>query len=382
MKENESNTETPKPFPERNTPRRPGRQGEISKEREARGSTLMSLGARLAWRAGKKMILALLQQPIPESALIPSEGDESPGGQPIRLEREEDRNLTLESEKNLFRRRRWGTFLAGISFAASLCAGVGFLFIYWTGGSNQALGGCLAAFMGGLAVGLVVHAHLLAVHKEATDPRENMQSPPEERRATAEEFRYGLLDLQRRGMLKWVGGLGMGMVALMFVSIMRSTISNPFLGLYTKVWKRGQRLMTSDGKPVKADQLSPGSTTIVFPEGSLGTEKAQTVLLRVEAHLLQLPGNRADWAPQGNLAYSRICTHAGCPVGMYETTSHLLMCPCHQSTFAVLTGAQPTGGPAARPLPQLPLYVDGDGYLCAGGGFSDPPGPGFWGMPS
>jgi ubiquinol-cytochrome c reductase iron-sulfur subunit len=339
-------------------------------------------GARLAWRAGKKLIAALLRQPIPESALLPPGREEMPDAQPIQLERPKDRNLTLESERNLFRRNRWGTFLAGFLFAASFCGGVGFLFIYWTGGSNQALGGCLAAFFGGLAVGLVVHAHLLSVHKEASDPREDLQPPPEQRAATAEEFRYGLRDLRRRGMLQWMAGIGFGMVAVMFVSIMRSTMSNPFLGLYTRVWKRGQRLMTSDGKPVKADQIPPGSTTIVFPEDSLGTEKAQTVLLRVEPHLLQLPSDRADWAPLGNLAYSRICTHAGCPVGMYETTAHLLMCPCHQSTFAVLTGAQPTGGPAARALPQLPLYVDAEGYLCAGGGFSNPPGPGFWGMPS
>jgi ubiquinol-cytochrome c reductase iron-sulfur subunit len=382
MSEKEPNLGGPDPFSELDAPKRPGPPPGSFHRDKKESSSLPGIGLKLAWRLGKKAALALLRQPIPESIIETLPSEEIPGTEPIKLERPDDRNLTLESEKNLFRRRRWGTFLAGLSFAASCGGGVGFLFIYWTGGSNQALGGCLAAFLGGLSVGLVIHAHLLSVHKEATDSREDMEPPPDQREATAAEFNLGALDLQRRGMLKWMTGIGMGMVAVMFVSLLRSTMSNPFLGLYTRVWKRGQRLMTSDGKPVRADQLQPGSTTIVFPEQALGTEKAQTVLIRVDPSLLQLPSDRSDWAPMGNLAYSRICTHAGCPVGMYETTTHLLMCPCHQSTFDVLRAAQPTGGPAARSLPQLPLYVDADGILCAGGGFSKPPGPGFWGMPT
>lgn len=339
-------------------------------------------GAVLAWRAGKKIVAALLRQPIPESARMAQLSEESAAAQPIRSERADDRNLTLESEKNLFRRKSWGTFLAGFCFAAAFCGGMGFLFIYWTGGSNQDLGGCLAAFFGALSVGLVMHSHLLAVHKEASEPREDTSSPAEERAAAVEDFRAGGLELQRRGMLKWMAAVGLGTTVVMFVSLLKSVLPDPFLSLYSGVWKRGQRLMTGDGKPVKADQLPPGSTTIVFPEDSIGSEKAQTVLIRVDPQLLELPGDRAGWAPLGCVAYSRVCTHAGCPVGMYEKTSHLLMCPCHQSTFAVLRAAQPTGGPAARALPQLPLYVDADGSLRAGGGFSKPPGPGFWGMPS
>ena len=276
----------------------------------------------------------------------------------------------------------WGTFLAAGSFLASICGALEFLFCYWRGGGTQALGGWLALFLAGMALGLVFSAHRLAEHHEVTEEREEMESPPEARAAAALEFNCGAATLERRGLLKGMSAIGLGMVAAIFVSLLRSLLPNPYQSLDEKVWKRGQRLMTADGEPVKADALPPGSTTTVFPEDRIGEEKAQTVLIRVQSQFLELPAERADWAPMGNLAFSRICTHAGCPVGMYEKTAHLLMCPCHQSTFDVLRAAEPTGGPAARSLPQLPLYVDADGMLRAGGGFTQPPGPGFWGMPS
>jgi ubiquinol-cytochrome c reductase iron-sulfur subunit len=91
---------------------------------------------------------------------------------------------------------------------------------------------------------------------------------------------------------------------------------------------------------------------------------------------------RSDWAPEGCLAYSKICTHAGCPVGLYRAEAGELLCPCHQSTFDVYTGAVPVFGPAARPLPQLPLDVNEEGYLVAQGDFSAPVGPSFWNLES
>jgi ubiquinol-cytochrome c reductase iron-sulfur subunit len=166
----------------------------------------------------------------------------------------------------------------------------------------------------------------------------------------------------------------------MAVSLFRSLGRSPDPILFSRVWKRGQRLTDSNGTPVSVNTLEPGSTLIVFPEGKIGDERAQTVLIRVDERLIPRD-RRASWAPKGYLAYSRVCTHAGCPVGLYEVTTCQLMCPCHQSTFDVLRGARPTGGPAARPLPQLPLYADADGTLRAADGFTTPPGPGFWGMP-
>lgn len=358
-----------------------GQQGNTPGPESSGGSTkassLLVIGGMLAWEVSKKLARFFLKTQAPAASSAAEFGDESV---PIPPSRSFD--VSLDSGKNLVGRRRWGTFLGVCLCLAALGGGVGFLVIYWTGGSNEALGGFLFLFFAGLALGLVVNAHLLADHKEATEPRESVTSPPEERSATQEEFRCGKHELQRRGLLKWMAVVGAGTVGAIFISLLRSIMPDPFSTLFSRVWVRGQRLMTIDGKPMKADSLAPGSTTIVFPEDRIGDERSQTVLIRVDPQLLELPSDRGEWAPEGFLAFSRICTHAGCPVGMYEKTAHLLMCPCHQSTFDVLRAAQPTGGPAARSLPQLPLYVDSDGNLRAGGDFSQPPGPGFWGMPS
>ena len=104
--------------------------------------------------------------------------------------------------------------------------------------------------------------------------------------------------------------------------------------------------MTTEGRLVTTETLRPGSTVSVFPENRVGQVNAQAVLVRVDEQLLRLPKAKAVWAPQGYLAYSRVCTHAGCSVGLYEAETCLLECPCHQSTFDVLSAAQPTGGPA------------------------------------
>jgi len=274
-----------------------------------------------------------------------------------------------------------GTFLVVCAFLVALAGGVGFLITYWTGGSNVLLGATLAFFFGGLGMTLILWSHLLTLNKEVVEPREQMQTPPHERESAVEDFQAGANQVHRRGLLKWMIAGGLGTFAAMFLTMFRSLGQSPDSTIYSTVWKRGQRLMTSEGKPVSVNMLVPGSTVIVFPEDSIGSEKAQTVLLRVDEALLQLPSDRTGWAPNGNLAYSRVCTHAGCAVGMYETTTHQLMCPCHQSTFDVLRAAEPSGGPADRALPQLPLYADSDGVLRAGGGFSDIPGPGYWGMP-
>jgi quinol---cytochrome c reductase iron-sulfur subunit len=274
-----------------------------------------------------------------------------------------------------------GTLLIVLMVAIAITAGVGFLIAYWSQAGTMVLGGTLALVLGGAGSALVLSAHLLMPKKQATEEREKMPSPPDERADTLSAFNDGVEEIHRRTLLKWMGAIATGMMAAIVISVLRSFERQPTPDLMDTVWKRGQILTTEDGKPVTVTSLDVGSGITVFPSDKLGNERAQTMLLRVPPHLLQLPANRQDWAPMGYVAYSRLCTHAGCNVALFEENPLQLLCPCHQSTFDPTRGAKPSGGPAVRSLPQLPLYADEQGYLRAAGGFTNPPGPGFWGMP-
>ena len=106
--------------------------------------------------------------------------------------------------------------------------------------------------------------------------------------------------------------------------------------------------------------------------------KAIVLLVRIDPGDLRNPEDRADWSYEGIVAYSKVCTHVGCPVALYEQQTHHLLCPCHQSQFDVANHAAVIFGPAARPLPQLPITVDDEGYLVAQSDFKEPVGPSFW----
>lgn len=146
-------------------------------------------------------------------------------------------------------------------------------------------------------------------------------------------------------------------------------------------WRRGDAVVTDDGRPVRAGDLAPGSFLTVFPDHAIGAADSQAVLLRVDTRLLGSRPRFEALAPDGHVAYSKLCTHMGCPVGLFQQDPDVLVCPCHQAVFDVLDGARPVQGPADRPLPQLPLVIDDDGTLRAGGGFTGPVGPGWWGRP-
>jgi ubiquinol-cytochrome c reductase iron-sulfur subunit len=185
--------------------------------------------------------------------------------------------------------------------------------------------------------------------------------------------------LSRRGVFGRIWGLALGAVAILGVV--------PFLALARRpspngtAWSRGARLVTPDGKPLRPDDLEIGGVTTVFPQGHVEAPESATLVVRVDDGLpLPLPG-RESWTPHGNIAYSKICTHAGCPVAIYRHASYQLYCPCHQSVFDVLRAARPVSGPATRALPQLALDIDGEGYLIARGDFTDPVGPDDWWRP-
>ncbi len=112
------------------------------------------------------------------------------------------------------------------------------------------------------------------------------------------------------------------------------------------------------------------------------TEKAKAVVLLVRLDPRDIVSEQApageSWSYDGIVAFSKICTHVGCPVALYEQQTHHLLCPCHQSTFDVADSAKVVFGPAKRPLPQLPITVDDEGYLVAQSDFHEPIGPSFW----
>ena len=182
----------------------------------------------------------------------------------------------------------------------------------------------------------------------------------------------------RRSVLKlfWAAG---GALALSAVFPIRSLGPAPGRALLTTAWRPGVRLVDEDGRPVRVGQPGGGRHPHRLPRGRASTRATprwswsgwRTAPCRPR------PG-REDWAPQGYVAYSKICPHVGCPVGLYQADTHELLCPCHQSTFDVLDGARPRFGPATRSLPQLPLAVDREGFLCAQADFDEPVGPGFW----
>jgi ubiquinol-cytochrome c reductase iron-sulfur subunit len=149
-------------------------------------------------------------------------------------------------------------------------------------------------------------------------------------------------------------------------------------GMFSTAWRPGVRLVTTDGVPISHTALQGGGVIVAFPEGHLEAADSQVSLLRLTGVAPQ-PG-RGSWSPESFFAYSRVCTHAGCAVAQYEDESQVLLCPCHQSTFDLRQGARPISGPAARPLPQLPLAIDANGYLIAQGDFNAPIGPGFWNL--
>ena len=110
----------------------------------------------------------------------------------------------------------------------------------------------------------------------------------------------------------------------------------------------------------------------------IAKSKASVILVKMEPEEI-IPGEgRENWAVDGVLCYSKICTHVGCPISLYERTTHHVLCPCHQSTFDLADHARVIFGPAARPLPQLPLALDDEGYLIAQSDFIEAVGPSFW----
>jgi ubiquinol-cytochrome c reductase iron-sulfur subunit len=251
------------------------------------------------------------------------------------------------------------------------------------------LGGALALLA--LGFGAVHWAKALMKDEEGIDIRHPVRGTDETRARAVEIFKeaneesgFGRRTLIRNSL---IGALvAFPLPALALFRGLGPMNQDPVKLLSHTMWKKGLRLTRDpDGTPIKASDVTIGSVFHVIPEGledkSDALEqkaKAAVLLLRLEESDLHPTGDRKGWAYNGIVAYSKICTHVGCPVALYEQQTHHLLCPCHQSQFDITHEAAVIFGPAKRPLPQLPIMVDDEGYLIAQSDFHEPVGPSFW----
>lgn len=267
-----------------------------------------------------------------------------------------------------------------LAFGLSTLAGLALAVVYFRGGQPQWEGALLCLSLGGIGVGLVMWGKHLLAGETVIGPREPLASTEQEQEALETSYERGE-ELARRPLLVrglLAAGAALGVAALFPI---RSLGPQPGRSLFVTPWRKGLRLVRDDGTPVRPNDLPANGVLTVFPEGFPTAADAQTILVKVTPEQMPELSRHVSGTPEGVVAYSKICTHAGCPVGLYRTSTHELFCPCHQSTFDVLQAARPVFGPAARPLPQLRLDVDAEGYLIAQGDFSEPVGPGFWNRP-
>jgi len=273
--------------------------------------------------------------------------------------------------------------------------GIGFLavMIFWpwryksASGPNFLFTPLLGVFLGlaltALGIAVIGYAKWLLPDEESVQQRHDGMSPEFDRRTTGASIAE-MVEASQLGRRKVIlGSMGLAVMGLGGIAIA------PFIGLFNKPgkqlvqtpWKNGVRLVRDDGTPIRPADLKAGALQTVFPDvpnGNLDSDTPTMLLrLRPAAEVKIRPG-REKYHYGDYYAYSKVCTHAGCPVSLYEQQDNRLLCPCHQSQFDVLDGCRPVFGPASRSLPQLPIGVDGEGYFIALSDYKEPVGPAFW----
>ena len=285
------------------------------------------------------------------------------------------------------RAERVALLLLGLS---SVCA-VAFIVVYALDrlpAQTQLLGLALGLSLLALAAALIVTGKRLVPEEELAD-----DYPPEEHPAKQDDVEQlvdeGVDGISRRRLLK-LGLVGAG-GALGLAVITPALSFGPFFRVRELVvtpWRSGRRLVDEAGRPLRAAELEEKTLYTAFPEGADDEQQGSPlVLVRLPRQELDLPPELAGYDAEGIVAYSKICTHAGCAVSLYRTPLFpptephpALVCPCHYSTFDPARGGRVVFGPAGRPLPMLPLEIDGKGYLRAKGNFDGPVGPSWWGV--
>lgn len=338
--------------------------------------------------------------PPPGGALLAKDDEPAPQGTGEELD--EDSAKRAERVVALF-------------FLLATAASVAFLAAYvWSGtqgsdgmhgiqdakGSNYALGTAMTVSFLAMAIGVTIWVRRLMTSKQLIQQRGQLYSDDETKQVFTESFLEGAEDsgitkrpLLRRTLLLAAAPLGLAPLVLLRdlgplpEKRLRHTFWGEAIKNAQKEGKKGVRLVV-DGtdRPLRvSDFATPGSMITVLPEGieeeskqpTNDIAKAVTILVNIPVDQFKPAKGRENWHVGGIVAYSKICTHVGCPAALYEQTTHHILCPCHQSTFDATDAAKVLFGPAARPLPQLPISEE-DGYLVATSDFHEPIGPSFW----
>ena len=300
--------------------------------------------------------------------------------------------------------------VAGMFGLSMLCA-VLFLVAYFTldiGDNWDTVGGLGASTVAlGLTLGLallliglaIIHwARKLMADVEMIEMRHPAASPEEDRLATVAALNAGIEEsgVGRRPLIVYTMGGAMAFLGLPAVVLLRDLGPLPGDKLAHTIWEKGMRVVRDVvGTPILASEIEVGDLINAAPEAMFPSEengypelhgaeeqaekaKGAVIVVRMEPRDITPAEGREDWSVDGIICYSKICTHVGCPISLYERTTHHVLCPCHQSTFDLADGAKVVFGPAARPLPQLPLAVDEEGYLVAQDDFYEPIGASYW----
>ena len=332
------------------------------------------------------------------AAVLPDSEFTNPG-LPDHHERVTDTNPAKEKTAE-----RVVTLLFWISLACTLFATVAYFAwpidrndITSVRGNNFFLGLGIALGMLTLGIGAVAWAKYLMKDKEMAEARHPIGASPATRQRVAEIFAQADEEsgFSRRKMLRnsLIGAaLALPLPGIVMLrDFYNANNERPIKLLHKTAWAEGVRLVRDpSGTPIKAADLTQGSAFHVIPETLIEMQeahdpnflnekaKAVVLLMRLPEERLKEKEERKSWSYQGIVAYSKVCTHVGCPVALYEQQTHHLLCPCHQSQFDVTEHCKVIFGPAGRPLPQLPITVDDEGYLVAQRDFDEPVGPTFW----
>jgi ubiquinol-cytochrome c reductase iron-sulfur subunit len=253
----------------------------------------------------------------------------------------------------------------------SMIGSFGFMYAFWKQLSTQWEGFFLACAFAGFSIAALGWARWILPHEQVVDLRDTVPQPVEERAQQVEILSRGVAQVTRKTWLTRMLLAALGIFGIAALFPVGALGPEPDDTLFHTRWKPGDRMQRTDGSLVKADDVNVNGIETVFPEGSIGDYRSMAVLIR-------LPNGVGTNTTDGLVVYSKACTHAGCPVALYRSQDHRLICPCHQSVFDVADGARVLDGPADHPLPQLPIEISADGYVRARGDFPAPVGPGFW----